>query len=138
MDQHKINRDNAEDFAGLLYRKGYRDRYTISDYGGRPKQSGPLLQLLAEFLRHFEGKQLAPEKCTLETRYFNVACRFDVSYNQVNGFKVDQMTVKQEKTNEQRSYRFRHNHQLPGAATLSGLFPQPKPWERHLRGRGFR
>lgn len=122
--------------AGLFYEKGYRQDFTLHYPGAdrvilRDSLSGCLAAML----------KLHPEKATLMDLQTHapyrsdILCRFRLLSHQKEGFSVRELLLSC-KTG-QRTFRFRHNREIPGAMTLEGFFPKERHWKKPGRGKGF-
>lgn len=132
--------DSINSITRLFYQRGYRQHFTLSAPGsGRPMQSGDLTRCLRYF---FQSKGTAPgsilELQTHAPYRSDIICRFVLNYDAKIGFKVKEMHVSERNTQAKHHFHFSNNNQLPGALSVEGFFPKLKPWQKHLRGRGFR
>jgi len=139
MSTGKAQTATVNDFASLMYQKGYRGQFNLRHpSSGRPVESGALSYLLHQFLKEFNSKPNASPVLELDTfapYSTTISCLFRIEYDAVMGFRARELTLNHKKTKENRHYQFVNNHQVPGALSLEELFPQPKPWDRGLRGK---
>lgn len=82
-----------------------------------------------------EGHSASAELSTRPVYYDNLDCVIEIIFDPVKGFRVRNMEIKDSVSGQSRNYRFVNNHQVPGANSLQGLFPKPKPWDRLLKGK---
>jgi len=128
-----------ESITHLLYQKGYRQHFTIRVPGsGRPVRSGNISSCLQYF---FESKDTGPSRIELATTApyaFHIKCRFYLGYEDKDGFSITRLFVENIRARDNREFQFRHNQEIPGAMSLEGLFPKPKPWEQIWKGKWFK
>lgn len=145
MNESKKYETMVSDFTALLYQKGYRGHFTLSNRGLRGLgKKETLSTCLNAFVKdHLASGGKGPQ-LVLETyaRYKhagdNILCQFDLSLDDVKGFTVREMRIKNATTGDQRVYRMLPKVQIPGAVAVEGLFPKPKPWDDLMKGKGFR
>lgn len=126
----------VRDFAGHMRRYGYRNRFTISLGKGKDftaNLNDCLNRYLAANLRadsypFFELRTNAPYSDLIE-------CRFRIEFNTTAGFQMHNMWVRDSKSKIEHQYRLSSNRELPGAQTLCGLFPKPRPWDFLKKGK---
>ena len=139
MDEKEKNTIAVSDFSSFLLRKGYRDRFTINHSELTvPLKRGDLSECLESILQKVNGNKTDGLKCELRTHppyNDNLECVLKVDFDQVKGFLIREMKITDSISKESRNYRITSNQQIPGAMSGSGLFPKPKPWDDHLKGR---
>lgn len=145
MEEKNKHETAISDFIALLYRKGYRGKFSleISNAWGT-HFAGTLSDCLQAFLSIFIKSKGVEDHFVLETNPFyknardNILCRFKLSLNADRGIIINEMQIINARTNDKRVYRMLPNAQIPGAVAVQGLFPKPKPWDDFLKGKGFR
>lgn len=139
MEDKKQYRDAVDDFAAQLYRKGYRRRYkldrTATDKILFTGTLSECLDQLYNISRPKEGQALVFELSTRPPYGDKLDCRFDMAYEPVKGFRIRSMDIRDTLSGESRRYSITNNHQIPGSQAVLALFPKPKPWDRHLKGK---
>jgi hypothetical protein len=127
-----------QDFAAVLYSKGYRGRYSLSKAGeSRNLMQGLLSACLKQMIEaHSEGKDALGFDLKTQPSYdANLQCSFRLEFDQTKGFLVTAMDINDSVSQQNRHYEIRHNHVIPGANAITGLFPKKKPWDDFLKGR---
>lgn len=130
---------SVSDFVTLLYQKGYRGRYTVHDKEtGPPLSYASLEHCLKVIVDHYtQDKEKVPH-FWLRT-YADVAqhyeCKFKVTIDDVKGFLVKGVDIKNYQTQETKSYPILKNQQIPGSVAVQALFPKPKPWDGIKKGK---
>lgn len=126
-------------FVQFIAQKGYRGRFMLGKItGDRRMSSGDLKSCLTTFLRIYaktKGKNSLLQLETNPPHNDDLRCIFNVAFSEVEGFKISKMEIVNSRTNENKIYKIAHNNQIPGSQAMQGLFPNPKPWQKHLKGR---
>lgn len=129
----------VSDFTAFLYQKGYRGKYTLHDpVTGHPRVTGTLSTCLDKFLSCYRLDNGKCKKFELRTQApYNarISCSFKIELDEVKGFLVRELTIEDKVTLDQRYYMLGNNRQIPGANSIEGLFPKPKPWDDAARGK---
>lgn len=129
---------HLDELRSLMFQKGYRRPFSISVPGrALSRFEGTLDRCLEYFLDYLAGNQVAGGRLEMETKApYNddIVASFKMNYNQQEGFQIRQMAIGKKGVELSRNYDIRHNRQIPGSMSLEGLFPQPKPWEKHIKG----
>lgn len=103
--------------------------------------TGPLSECLKMYLNLYLKSGKTKDRFQLETQPIyrdaqdHVTCRFKMELDDNTGFKIREMKVQDGLSGQGRIYRIANKHQIPGAASLAGLFPRPKPWEEFWKGK---
>lgn len=124
-----------DDFTAMLYRKGYRGKFTVGGKEVRTRTEPQNLSRCLELLLKEKSTGKPFELNTYAPYSDELSCHFTVGFDAVKGFLIKEMTIRDSQSDEIRQYRIAANHQIPGAMSIQGLFPRPKPWERHLKGK---
>lgn len=143
MEQQQRQQVMISDFTNLLYSKGYRGQYCLNDQREpRPQAIYPLSRCLQEFMDIFQKNKGHASSLRLATyadpSSKNFLCAFYLHIDEVMGFKVKKMQITNLQTSHQQLYRMLPIMQIPGAASVEALFPNPRPWDDLIRGKGFR
>ena len=137
MEEKENERIAVSDLTSMLLREGYRNKFSVSSTGS----SGPLItDKLSKCLEHFLQGGRADNTAEFELRTCppysdHLECLFQLKFDQLKGFLIKELTIKDRVSQESRYYRITNNQQVPGAMSVQGLFPKPKPWDDHLKGR---
>ena len=139
MEEDKRNNILVSDFAQLMYSKGYRGKYTLLHPGtGHPGMMGTLTDCLEKFLTGYRLTEQTKDKLQLDTYADNslsINCSFKIQFDEVKGFLIREVNVRNVPSEANRLYKITHNQQIPGSVAVQGLFPKPKPWEKHIKGK---
>ncbi|WP_433863900.1 hypothetical protein [Sphingobacterium thalpophilum] len=141
MEQKPIDLEKAVmEMANLFRQYGYRNSFTITmPKSGQPKFTGKLNDCLNRFLAATIKRELSSSQgFELETwapYSRNILCRFHMDFDKQEGFKVHKMEVINLKVKLTHEFRLRSNREMPGAQTLEGMFPKPKPWDFLKKGK---
>lgn len=129
------------DFNAVILLKGYRGKFRIIDKGPQPGQAQSLSRCLRHFLESYVAEEQKKSAFELETyaEYSHaddhIKCNFKVRLDPDKGFKVSEIIVSHQPSGGRKHYRLNSNHQTPGVFVVQGLFPKPKPWDNHLKGK---
>jgi len=130
---------NIGDFTATMYSKGYRREFDlVAQDSGRLLFRGKLTDCLRKALMDGEEIRENGGRCILVTHppyEDRISCTFKVGYDRTRGFTVTEMDIQHQETGAKKHYQLMHNQQLPGAMSIGGLFPRPKPWDKHIRGK---
>lgn len=141
MDKSDKYETAISDFTAFMYQKGYRAKFALDQIGtDRIFFSANLSACLRQYFQLHKNNTARSsfELVTSPPYEPKISCRLDLVYNAVKGFLIKAIRIEDQASGQSRHYRTAHNHQLPGAATLSALFPKKKPWEDFLKGKKFR
>ncbi|MBB1642771.1 hypothetical protein [Sphingobacterium sp. UME9] len=137
MEQKPIDLEKAvTDFATQLRQYGYRNSFKIS-LPGKNDYLGNLNDCLNRYLAAntkvesypmFELRTKAPYNTAIQ-------CRFKIEFGMHEGFNIKTVWIKNLKTDVEHEFRLRSNREMPGAQTLEGMFPKPKPWDFLKKGK---
>lgn len=138
-NQEINNKELASDFVTLMYQKGYRGNYTLEHPGtGHPGMTGILKACLDKFVTGYKLTGNIPAKCRLSTSPpYNdtITCNFQIQFDEVRGFLINEMHIRDARSQLNITYKIAFNQQIPGANAIEGLFPKPKPWDNILKGK---
>lgn len=135
MKEKQTQETAVSDFASDLFRKGYRADFKVTHtHDARLIASGRLAHCLTSFLMN--GILDADFRLETHAPYEKaVTCQFKMAYDPVKGFLVRQMIIRDAVSKNEHQYNLVNNQQIPGANSLQGLFPKPKPWEHLFKRR---
>lgn len=139
MKENKNNSVLVSDFTHLMYRKGYRGKYSLLHPGtGHPGMMGTLSTCLEKFLIGYGLTDKTKDRFQLDTyadNTNNISCTFKIQFDEVKGFLIKEVGIRNVLSGENRLYRITNNNQIPGSVAVQGLFPKPKPWVHRLKGK---
>lgn len=139
MEQEENYRRSAFDFISFMYQKGFRGKYKLLQPGtNHPGITADLSACLNIFLTGYDLSEKASDRLQLDTyadQGSRLNCTFQVRFDEVKGFQIEQMMIKNTQSNETRQYHIANNHQIPGSVAVQGLFPKPKPWDNIIKGK---
>jgi len=139
MDETKNHKALALELIHLLYQKGYRRTFTLVHPGtNHPDISGTLNDCLDKFLVGYRLDDKRWDKLQLSTLApYNdhLTCTLQLQFDEAKGFLIRELTIEDKVSREQRYYRLSNNQQVPGAGSIEGLFPKPKPWDDIAKGK---
>jgi hypothetical protein len=139
MNREKNGSTAVSDFTTFLYQKGYRGRFSAEmPAKGKTLFAGKLSDCLIDLLQHCNDRSASPSVLELKTTApyaDNLQCTFSLRYDEIKGFLITGAAYRDTKTGLGHSYAISNNQQLPGANSIEGLFPKPKPWDNHLKGK---
>lgn len=139
MDSEEQKRIAVSDFTTLLYQKGYRGRFSVElPATNNTFFAGRLSDCLSDALKQYNATTGMGSVLKLKTTApyaDHLECSFSVRFDEVKGFLVNGAAFRDTKTGKSHAYRISNNQQLPGANSIEGLFPKPKPWDKHLKGK---
>ena len=128
----------VSDFTTFLYQKGYRGDYMMDKVSGQPPKRGRLPECLKAYIRGHQADAANPEPLQLETQppyEPKIRCLFKIAFDEVKGFLVREMEIVHTEQQSSKHYRISHNQQVPGSKSVAALFPRPKPWDNHIKGK---
>ncbi len=139
MEKKNDQKTMVTDFSTLLYQKGYRGKFGLSQpEAGLIYTTGSLRNCLEIFLNIFEQGGRTDQLFELNT-YADTAqkldCTFRLQFDEAKGFLVREMDINDKVSRETKKYRLANNQQVHGSQSLQGLFPRPKPWEQFRKGK---
>lgn len=142
VDKDKRYDELISGFVTHMYRKGYRKTFTLDAlHSERIYLYSSLSQCLKLFVNLYLKSGKTKDCFELETKQDykspqdNITCWFKVALDETKGFKVREVIIRDALSGQQRTYRLNNNNQVPGAASLYGLFSRPKPWEEFWKGK---
>lgn len=140
MEEKDNYRQQVQAFTTFMYQKGYRGRFHLMRIGtGRPQTMGSLRSILEIQLSDYfstAAKSALFELKTYADLAEKIECRFKILATETKGFQIQHMEVLDTRTNERKQYtRLDNNQQIPGSTAVQSLFPKPKPWDDHLKGK---
>jgi hypothetical protein len=140
MKKERSFETEVTEFVQLLRQKGYRGRFLLGKITrDRQMSVGDLESCLLTFLKIYQETNGKNPLLQLETNVpYNddLRCIFNVAFfGGVDGFKVSKMEIIDIRNNKNKIYKITHNNQVPGSQAVLGLFPKPKPWRKHAKGR---
>ncbi|WP_029274615.1 hypothetical protein [Pedobacter borealis] len=132
------NRD-VSDFTSFIYQKGYRKHFSIDLVAKeRIVFAGNLSDCLKKILNWLSRENNSATGFELRTTApyaDNLECIFKVRFDEVKGFLINGVTFHDKNSGLDHRYSISSNHQIPGANSVEGLFPKPKPWAHRLKGK---
>jgi hypothetical protein len=138
MNRKKREEIAVSDFTTFLYQKGYRGRFSVEIPAiGKTLFAGKLSDCLRDVLLQYYGTSHNGSTIELKTTApytDNLECTFSLRLDEVRGFLITGAAYRDTETGRTHAYRLSTNHQLPGANSIAGLFPKPKPWDKHRKG----
>ncbi len=129
----------VSDFTTFLYQKGYRGKFRLRQLNaGRVQTTGSLRNCLEVLFGDYQqGGKTDPafQLSTYADGANKIECTFQMKVDEVKGFLIKELLIADSISNSNKHYRFVNNQQVPGSVAVQGLFPKPKPWDNHLKGK---
>jgi len=134
---HKNKVEAIREFTLLMFQKGYRGRFYLNLSGQRCLYvKDELKSCLEEIIKTAESGVHAKDPYELNTlTKDNIQCTFRVTFDEKEGFRVREMTVKNRQTRDRKSFYLVNNQLVMGSNGVSALFPKPKPWQHITKGK---